>query len=152
MKPVTTAIKYFTKEELACKGTGIVKLDPRFAEALPKFREAWGEAVTPNSVCRTPEHNAKVGGNPNSLHMTENHKWPTLGCMAIDWPWRGWSVEKQIKFAKLAWSMGWSVGLHNAFCHLDRRADLGLPQLPQAVFLYGSNWENKFNKEQIVGS
>jgi hypothetical protein len=149
--PVTTAIEFFSEKELACKGTGVVKLDPRFADALPKFRRAWGKGITANSVCRTPEHNAKVGGNPNSLHMTENPKWPTLGTMAIDCSWRGWSKDEQLRFARLAWSMGWAVGLHNGFCHIDRRADLGLPNLPQSVFLYGE-WDNRFNKDEIVAT
>jgi hypothetical protein len=154
LQPVTTAIEFFSEKELGCKGTGVVKLDPRFAVALPELRRAWGEPVIINdkqgSICRAPEHNARVGGNPNSLHMTENAKWPTLGCMAIDWPWRGWPVEKQLRFARLAWGMGWSVGLHNGFCHVDRRADLGLAELPQSVFLYGKDWANHFNRAEIV--
>jgi hypothetical protein len=154
LQPVTTAIEFFSEKELGCKGTGVVKLDPRFAVALPELRRAWGEPVvinaTQGSICRTPEHNTKVGGNPNSLHMTENAKWPTLGTMAIDWPWRGWPVEKQLRFARMAWSMGWAVGLHNGFCHVDRRADLKLPDLPQNVFLYGKDWEGKFGRDDIV--
>jgi hypothetical protein len=45
--------------------------------------------------------------------------------------------------------MGWAIGLHNGFCHVDRRADLGLPNLPQSVFLYGE-WANNFNRDDIV--
>lgn len=150
MTPVTVAIDFFSAKELACKGTGVIKLDPRFAVALPELRRVWGKSLSPNSVCRTPEHNAKVGGNPNSLHMTENSKWPTLGTMAADISWRGWAVEEQLKFARLAWSKGWAVGLHNGFCHVDRRADLGLPNLLQNVFLYGKDWDEKFNKAEIV--
>jgi hypothetical protein len=153
LQPVTTAIEFFSEKELGCKGTGVVKLDPRFAVALPELRRAWGEPViinaTQGSICRTPEHNAKVGGNANSLHMTENAKWPTLGTMAIDWPWRGWPVEKQLAFARLAWGMGWAVGLHNGFCHVDRRKDLNLPNLPQNVFLYGE-WDGKFGRDDIL--
>jgi hypothetical protein len=59
-------------------------------------------------------------------------------------------VEKQLKFARLAWSMGWSVGLHNGFCHVDRRADLKLANLPKSVFLYGKDWEAKFGQTEIV--
>jgi hypothetical protein len=149
MQPVTTPIRFFSASDLACKGTGIIKLDPRFATAIVELREKWGFSVVPNSVCRTPTHNKKVGGHPNSLHLTENPKWPTLGCMAMDWPWRGWPQERQIDFARLAWSMGWSIGLHDGFCHIDRRADLGLKELPQSVFLYGT-WTGKFNRREIV--
>lgn len=67
MQPITTAIPYFSESELQCKGTGIIKLDPRFADALPKLREAWGKPLTPNSVCRNPEHNKAVGGLGSGL-------------------------------------------------------------------------------------
>jgi len=151
MQPITDAIEFFSKNELACKGTGIVKLDPRFAKALPEFRRAWGKSLTANSVCRTPEHNRKVGGNPNSFHMTENPKWPTFGTMAADIGWKGWSRDEQLKFARLAWKMGWAVGLHVSFCHIDRRRDLNLKDLPQSVFLYGE-WDNRFGQSEITAA
>jgi hypothetical protein len=149
MKPVTTAIEFFGVDELKCKGSGIIKLDPRFAVELPELRRAWGKPLTPTSVCRSPEHNRKEGGKINSLHLTDNPKWPSLGAMAADIRWRGWPIDEQIAFAKLAWKMGWSIGLHNGFCHIDRRADLGVVGLDQAVFLYGT-WDGAFNREQIV--
>ena len=148
MKPVTTAIPYFSESELRCKGTGVIKLDPRFASALVEFREAWGKPITANSVCRTPEHNKSVKGHPRSLHLTDNPTWSTYGTMAIDCAWNNWEIDKQLRFAQLAWSMGWSVGLHNSFCHLDRRGDLNLPNLPQNVFIYGS-WNNRFNAQRV---
>ena len=36
------AIPFFSKKELACKGTGIVKLNREFAIMLPTLRLAWG--------------------------------------------------------------------------------------------------------------
>ena len=146
MQPITTAIDYFSKKELACKGTGVIKLDPRFAEALDDLREAWGKPLSPSSVCRTPEHNEKVKGHPNSFHLTENPKWKTFGTMAADITWRSWDTETMLKFARLAYSLGWAVGLHNSFCHIDRRVDAGLPQ---RVFLYGT-WSGIFNKEDVI--
>jgi zinc D-Ala-D-Ala carboxypeptidase len=151
MTPITTAIPYFSITELQCKGTGVIKLDPRFADALPKLREAWGSALVPNSVCRTPEHNRSMDppGHPNSLHLTENPRWPTLGCMAADIRWRGWEPARQLAFARVAWGLGWSVGLHDGFCHVDRRADLNLKLLPQSVFLYGT-WTGSFGRDDVV--
>jgi hypothetical protein len=137
MKPITTAIDFFPAHELRCKGTGIIRLDPRFADALPKLRKAWGKPLTANSVCRSPSHNAKIGGNPNSLHMTENKRW-NCATMAADIAWRGWPESEQLAFAKLALKMGWRVGLHDGFCHIDRLYDLhGTGHYP-AVFLYGT--------------
>lgn len=160
-QPVTTPIRFFTAAELECKGsrrrnargegipgTGVIRMHPTFATELVRLREAWGRPVVPNSVCRTPAHNRAVGGHVRSLHLTENPHWPTLGCMAMDWPWRSWTKADQLAFARLAWRMGWSVGLHDGFCHIDRRADLGLRDLPQAVFLYGT-WTGRFGPAEV---
>jgi hypothetical protein len=149
MTPVTTAIPYFTLSELRCKGTGVVKLDPRFATALPKLRDAWGSALVPNSVCRTPTHNIRENGHPHSLHLTDNPRWPTLGTMAADIRWRGWEPARQLAFARTAFGLGWSVGLHDGFCHVDRRSDLNLKLLPQAAFLYGT-WTGPFSRDDVV--
>ena len=156
MTPVTTPIRFFSHAELECKGsrvngrpgTGVIRMHPTFATELVRLREAWGRPVVPNSVCRTPAHNRAVGGHVRSLHLTENPHWPTLGCMAMDWPWRSWTKADQLAFARLAWRMGWSVGLHDGFCHIDRRADLGLRDLPQAVFLYGT-WTGRFGPAEV---
>lgn len=135
MKPVTTAIDYFTASELRCKGSGIIRLDPRFAKALPELRKAVNHAMVPNSVCRSPAHNKAVGGHPSSLHLTDNPKWK-CATMAADISWRGWSEDKKERFAKMALSMGWRVGLHDGFCHIDRLLDIA-PTYPK-VFLYGT--------------
>lgn len=149
MNPVTTAIRFFSRSELQCKGSRLIKLDPRFAAALPELRAAWCRPINPTSVCRTPEHNKQVGGNPRSLHLTENPSWPTFGTMAADIRWRAWPESDKLLFARLAWSMGWSVGLHNGFCHIDRRLDMNLINLPQAVFLYG-HWSGQFGPAEIT--
>lgn len=148
MKPITTPIEFFGADECACKGTGVIKMDPRFAEALPLLRKAWGSPLGASSICRTPAHNKAERGHPSSLHLTENPKWPTLGSMAADIKWRNWPVQRKLAFARLAWSMGWSVGLHSSFCHIDRRGDLGLANLPQNVFLYGA-WHGAFTPSEV---
>lgn len=135
-------LPYFGISELACKGSSFVQLDLRFAAALPALRQAWGNPLTPTSVCRTPEHNASVGGHPRSLHLTDNHHHPTHGCMAADLVW----PDDRLAFARLAWRMGWAVGLHDSFIHVDRRADIGLNK---RVFLYGGTWSAPFNREDI---
>lgn len=145
MTPVTTAIEFFSVAELRCKGSGRVILDPRFAEALPELRRAWGGPLSVTSVCRTPAHNKAVGGHPHSLHLTENPKHPTFGTMAADIRWREWPTPDKMKFAKLAWSLGWSVGLHDGFCHVDRRIEF----MRQACFLYGT-WSGSFGPAEVV--
>lgn len=147
-QPVTTSIQFFSSDELKCKGSGELLLDPFFADALPLLRIAWGDALSLNSACRSPSHNKSIGGHPNSFHLTVNKKWPTVGCMAADVRWRHWTTPMKLKFAKLAWSMDWSVGLHNAFCHIDRRADLHVKGLNKAVFLYGE-WGSWFDVSDV---
>ncbi len=141
----TEALPYFSRSELACKGSGVIKLDLRFAAALPALRSAWGEPLTPTSVCRTPEHNESVSGHPRSFHLTDNPVHPTDGCMAADLAWRGWEPQKQLDLARLAWKMGWAIGVHDGFIHIDRRKDIGLSRV---VFVYGW-WSSPFNQEDI---
>lgn len=144
------AIPYFTEDELACQGSGIIKLDIRFAARLPALRAAWNAPLIPTSVCRTPAHNKAInngrGGHPRSLHLTENPFHPTNGTMASDFWWEGWDTETKLRFARLAYRMGWSVGLHNTFGHIDRRADIGLRK---RVFLYGE-WSGAFSVDEVL--
>lgn len=158
----TDAIPFFKRHELDCKGSrkldgsgkpipgsGVILMDLRFAVALPNLRIRWGKPLNTNSVCRTPEHNAAInngkGGHPRSLHLTKNPKHPTNGTMAADVPWRDWPSATKLEFARLAYSMGWSIGLHNGFCHIDRRTDIGLYH---AVFLYGE-WSGAFGPDDV---
>lgn len=145
----TTALPYFSPSELECNGAGIIMLDYRFAAALPELRRAWGSPLSPTSVCRTPGHNTVVGGHPRSLHLTLNPVWPTWGSMAADITWRGWPARMKLDFAHMAWSTGWSVGLHDGFCHIDRRGDMTVKALPKSCFLYGS-WTGDFNPADVL--
>lgn len=146
MSPVTTAIPHFTEAELACKCCGTIKLHPSFAVELPKLRDAAGRPLIPSSVCRCPSRNVAVEGHPHSLHLTVNPKRPTLGTAAADIRWWAWPVEEKKAFAKLARSMGWAVGLHNSFVHVDRRGDIGLEP---TTFYYGQ-WGMFFRKQDIA--
>ena len=142
------ALPFFTEEELACKGTGIIQLDIRFAVALPALRLQWGRPLHPTSVCRTPKHNQDEGGHPTSLHLTVNPKHRTTGTMAADVHWEFWTGNERIEFGRMAYVAGWSVGLSDVFVHIDRRGDVGLPQ---HVFDYGDQWSNHFDKSAIQG-
>lgn len=142
----TGALPYFSAAELACKGSGVIKLDPEFAAMLPALRVLAGRALIPSSVCRTPEHNRKVGGHVRSLHLTDNPAHATRGAAAADIQWRTWSEKDKLIFARTAYKLGFSVGLHDGFCHVDWRRSAGLPQ---ACFLYGT-WAGNFTTLEVI--
>lgn len=139
-------IAFFPEHELACKCCGLVKLDINFAVHLPLLRLKWGKPLTPSSVCRCPTHNTNESGHERSLHLTENPTHPSDGTMAADIIWRMWPLDEKLAFARMAWRMGWAVGLHDGFCHVDRRADIGLKQ---KVFQYGT-WSGAFEPAAVM--
>lgn len=155
MRTWVKAIPFFGEKELRCKGDSsenpcgcgsAIKLDIAFAVHLPVLRFEWGEPFTLNSCCRCTIHNKNSKGHESSLHLMKNPKWPTSGTMAGDVPWRHWDDDKQLRFAALAYSLGWSIGLHDGFCHIDRRINCGLKQ---RVFLYGE-WSGQMTKDDII--
>ena len=140
------SIDFFNHENIPCRGTGVVKLDPHFKEKAKTLINSTSKKLYPNSVCRTPEHNRNVGGHPRSLHLTDNPVHPTAGCAAMDIAWRSWPEQEKLEFAKHCWSLGWSVGLHDGFIHLDSRTESA--GLPQAKFLYGT-WTGTFKVSDL---
>ena len=139
-------LPYFGHNELASPDTGMIVLDRHFAVALPYLRSKWGEALYLNSACRSPQYNTKIGGHPRSLHMTKNPVHPSGGCMAADIRWHNWSDDRKLEFARLAWDERWSIGLNDAFCHIDRRRDIGLSQ---GVFTYDA-WSRPFEPDEVI--
>lgn len=59
----------FTPQEIACRGSGAVGIDPEALDKLQTLRDRLGVPVILTSAYRSPEHNAAVGGAPESLHM-----------------------------------------------------------------------------------
>lgn len=140
------AIPFFTEEELACRCCGTIKLDLNFAAKLPALRAAWGAPLRLSSVCRCSTWNKSQGGHPTSLHLIVNPKYKTSGAMAADVKWRQWEVADKLKFARLAWAHGFSVGLHDGFCHVDLRTAVGKLQ---TVYLY-SEWAGQFDVVSVM--
>lgn len=63
---------YFTPQEIACRGTGLVMLTPETRDALKRLddlRRVMGHPLIVNSGYRSPQHNKAVGGAKNSYHM-----------------------------------------------------------------------------------
>lgn len=125
-------MKYFKNSELACKSTGVVKLDSAFRDNLIWLREQYNKPMIVNSCCRSAAYNKQVGGHPNSLHVYDTPHHGTKGTAAIDIHMPS-GVDKA-ELIKLALAHGWSVGVAKTYLHLDTRTDSA--GLPQAVFPY----------------
>lgn len=141
-------LPFFTEAELGCHHCGLVKMDLLFAAALVALRIGWNKPLYPNSVCRCPIHNQSEGGHKRSLHLTANPVHQTGGASAVDFPWQCASTRERIRFCRLAWSMGWSIGLSRHFVHLDARYFLHGSTLPQVVFYY-KDWALEFTDSEI---
>ena len=60
----------FQERELACRcGCGLNGCTAKLVDALEDLRTVIGKPVNVNSAYRCAEHNAKVGGAPNSEHV-----------------------------------------------------------------------------------
>ena len=61
----------FHSAEFMCRcGCGAKEVDPALIQMLQAIRDYFGAAVTVTSGRRCPRHNRRVGGKPNSRHVT----------------------------------------------------------------------------------
>jgi len=61
--------KDFSPAEIACRGTGQLKLHPEALDKLQALRNQLGKPLILRSAYRSPEHNRAVGGATRSKHM-----------------------------------------------------------------------------------
>ena len=61
--------KNFSPAEIACRGTGQLKLHPEALDKLQALRDRLGKPLIVRSAYRSREHNRNVGGAPRSKHM-----------------------------------------------------------------------------------
>ena len=59
----------FSPIEMACKGTGRLKLNVDAMDKLQALRNRIGKPLYILSAYRSPEHNKAVKGAPNSMHL-----------------------------------------------------------------------------------
>tara|TARA_R110000803_G_scaffold28051_1_gene65229 strand:- start:1593 stop:1985 length:393 start_codon:yes stop_codon:yes gene_type:complete len=117
--------KYFSEEELRCKGTGEVKMMEEFMNKLILLREKLNQPMVISSGYRTPEHNERIGGSKKSAHI--------LG-KAVDIVCSG---EKAHAILTLALELGFTgIGVKqhgdhkSRFIHLDT-VDNGVEGIPR---------------------
>lgn len=117
-----TGVVLFTSAELACRSDGVtMRFAKGFLDHLLDLRLNFSRGMSVNSCCRTPAHNAKIGGAPGSYHLTEGNA--SDGACAIDVAIPDDDYRHRLMAKALA--AGWSVGVYRTFVHLDRRADFG---------------------------
>jgi zinc D-Ala-D-Ala carboxypeptidase len=61
--------KHFSPAEIACRGTGQLKLHPEALDRLQALRDRLGKPLIIRSAYRSPQHNHSVGDAPRSKHM-----------------------------------------------------------------------------------
>ncbi len=59
----------FSPAEIACRGTGAIKINTEAMDKLQALRDHLGKPLIVRSAYRSPEHNRAVGGAPASKHM-----------------------------------------------------------------------------------
>ena len=59
----------FSPAEIACRGTGQIKLHPEALDKLQALRDRLGKPLIVRSAYRSPEHNRAVGGATGSKHL-----------------------------------------------------------------------------------
>lgn len=59
----------FSPRELACKGTGSLRVDEDALDRLQALRDLLQRPLLLTSAYRSPSHNKRVGGAKNSYHM-----------------------------------------------------------------------------------
>ena len=123
-------VEFFTRTELACSSTGVVKFEHGFLEDLVELRKSYAMPMMVTSGCRSQSHNIDVGGHPRSLHMFANPHYG-IDAIAIDIDRKNVNMHRLISAAL---AMGWSVGIAKTFIHLDRRS--GYTSLDPNVFTY----------------
>jgi uncharacterized protein YcbK (DUF882 family) len=61
--------KYFTEDEMKCKGSGTCEMDPQFMVKLDALRKKFGKPIIITSGYRSYEYNISIGGSKNSAHV-----------------------------------------------------------------------------------
>lgn len=117
--------QHFQLKQFACPcGCGRARVSPKLIEKLDAARARYGGPMKITSGYRCPEHNAKVGGKPDSAHTTGEAADIAFGSGAS-------------MFSALVALMGVGIrriGVGTHFIHVDISTTLPTP----AVWGYGT--------------
>lgn len=101
---------HFRPSELACKGSGSLKIDPASLDKLEELRATIGKPLRILSAYRSPAHNRKVGGATNSQH---------LAAKAFDVMQKDLDPAQFVAAAILAGFTGFGFYPDQGFIHID---------------------------------
>ncbi|MEW6233834.1 MAG: D-Ala-D-Ala carboxypeptidase family metallohydrolase [Candidatus Omnitrophota bacterium] len=119
--------EHFTLEEFACRcGCGEADADPRLIASLEALREAVHAPIHINSGRRCEKQNKKVGGSPNSQHLT--------GKAADIWMENVTPQEIARQAAEIEAFRKGGIGVYPSFVHLDVR--------PNGPARWGLKWRD----------
>ncbi len=114
---VMDKLKYFKTDEFDSpdeKGSGAKYMSNNFIYKLDLARHYAKLPFQINSGVRTPDHNKKVGGKPNSSHLTTTEG----GACAADIKYLG-SRSRFIIINSLLRAGFSRIGVHEVFIHVD---------------------------------
>ena len=115
---------HFKESEFACRcGCGKTWPKQKLINLLEQARMIYGKPIIIESGCRCPVYNKKVGGVPDSAHLTGE---------AADV--RCWLGEQRWRLLDIFLSLGFMrIGIGSIFIHVDISETL--PQ--KVIWLYG---------------
>lgn len=104
---------YFKRFEFACPcGCAGDTVDAELLQIVTKVREHFDQAVTINSGFRCAEHNARVGGSKNSLHLIGK---------AADIRVKGVNQDLVANYLEGEFPDKYGIGRYNGRTHIDVR-------------------------------
>ena len=105
------SIKYFRKEEFACKcGCGACEMKEKLIKTADKVREHFGKPVTVSSGRRCSTHNARVGGVSNSRHLSGK---------AMDFCVSGVPSSTVLAYVQKLPEIRYAYAIDGSFVHMD---------------------------------
>lgn len=125
------ATKNFSWREFYCplaKSVPVTDLALYHVSKLQELRDKLGRGLKVNSGYRSPEHNARVGGATQSMHLEFASDITPVGASGA----AGQRLPLELwldSTAEIAEDLGFSgIGRYNSFIHLDCRAFIDRPQ------------------------
>lgn len=107
-------IKYFTKNEFACKcprcGGFPVEPNKELVKLADSVRQHFGKPMIISSGIRCTEHNREVGGVYNSRHLSGK---------AVDFSVRGLTADQILSYVKSIPGVRYSYPIDGSYVHMD---------------------------------